>query len=60
MTQWSEESIQKTKDHFREYYGAELTTEAAIESLNNLTSFFELLIEWDREDTQKQKQKSNT
>ncbi|MDF1544693.1 MAG: hypothetical protein P1R58_06275 [bacterium] len=55
MTPWSEELIQSTKDHFRKHYGAELTTDDAIESLNNLTAFFEILIRWDREGgTQKQ------
>ncbi len=55
MTHWSEELIQNTKDHFREHYSAELTTEDAIESLNNLTSLFELLMEWDREGAKLQK-----
>lgn len=59
MTPWSEESIQRAKDLFREHYGAELTTDDAIESLNNLTAFFEILMRWDREDKAK-KQESDS
>jgi hypothetical protein len=56
MTLWSEELIQSTKDHFREHYGAELTTDDAIESLNNLTALFEILMRWDREDKAKKQE----
>lgn len=56
MREWSNEMIQKTKDHFREHYGAELSTEDAIESLENLTGFFELLMKWDREDKEGMKE----
>jgi len=50
---WSDEMIQKTKDHFREHYGAEFSTEDAIESLNNIVNLFELLMEWDLQDRMK-------
>jgi len=54
VTQWSEELIQSTKDHLREHYGAELTTEDAIESLENLTYLFELLLKLYREDKEQE------
>jgi hypothetical protein len=44
----SEEIIQRTKIFFRDHYGEELTTEKAIECVNNLTNYFEILIDWDR------------
>ena len=46
MTQWSAEMIQKTKDHFAELYGVELSTEDAIESLNNMATYLEIVIGW--------------
>jgi uncharacterized 2Fe-2S/4Fe-4S cluster protein (DUF4445 family) len=55
LIDWSKELILSTKNNFREHYGAELTTEDAVESLNNLTGYFELLIKWDRKENQKQK-----
>ena len=44
--QWSDEMIQKTKDHFVELYGVELSTEDAIESLNNMATYLEIVIDW--------------
>jgi len=46
VTQWSDEDIQETKDHLSEHYGAGLSTEDTIESLNNLTAYVEILIDW--------------
>ena len=60
LEDWSDEMIQKTKDHFREHYGAELTTEDAIESLNNLTNLFELLMKWDQESKEKDEKAETT
>ena len=45
MTQWSDEMIQKTKTLFQDKYGKELSTEDAIECLENITRFAETLIE---------------
>lgn len=45
MTQWSDEMIQKTKDLFRDQNGADLSTEDAIECLDNMTNFAETLID---------------
>ena len=53
MIQWTEKDIQETKDHFREHYNAELSTEDAIESLNNLTAYVKLLIDWYEEEKAK-------
>ena len=46
MRDWSDEMIQKTKAHFKEHYGAELSTDDAIESLDNMVALAELLIDW--------------
>ena len=45
MKSWSDEMIQKTKDLFREQNGVELSTDDAIECLENITRFAELLID---------------
>jgi len=50
MRDWSDEMIQKTKDHFREHYNVEFSTKDAIESLENITNLFDLLLEWDKKD----------
>jgi len=45
MTHWSNKLIQETKDLFKDDYGKELTTEDAIECLENITSFAETLLD---------------
>jgi|GEM_PF-4921420 len=45
MRSWSDEMIQKTKTLFRDEYGKELSTEDAIECLDNMTRFAETLID---------------
>ena len=45
MTPWSDDMIQKTKDLFKDDHGKELTTEDAIECLDNMTRFTETLID---------------
>ncbi len=45
MRNWSNEMIQKTKDLFKDDYGKELSTEDAIECLDNMTRFAETLID---------------
>ena len=49
MRDWSDEMIRKTKGHFKEHYGVEMSTDDAVESLNNITQFIELLIELDED-----------
>jgi len=44
----SDEIIQRTNIFFRDRYGEELTTEEAIECVNNLTNYFEKIQDWDR------------
>ena len=44
MTRWSDEMIQKTKSLFHDEYGKDLSTEDAIECLENMTRFAETLI----------------
>lgn len=45
MTQWSEKLIQETKDLFKDDYGKELSTEDAIECLENITRLAETLLD---------------
>jgi len=45
MTKWSDEMIQKTKTLFHDKYGKELTTQDAIECLENITRFAGTLID---------------
>jgi len=45
MTNWSEKLIQETKTIFKDDYGKELSTEDAIECLDNMTRFAETLID---------------
>jgi len=45
VTQWSDEMIQKTKTLFHDKYGKELTSEDAIECLENMSRFAETLVD---------------
>ena len=45
MTNWSERLIQETKTILKDDYGKELSTEDAIECLDNMTRFAETLID---------------
>ena len=45
MTNWSEKLIQETKDLFKDDYGKELSTENAIECLENMARLAETLID---------------
>ncbi len=45
MREWSDEMIQRTKDLLKDDFGKELSTEDAIECLDNMTRFAETLIE---------------
>ena len=49
MTKWSKKLIQETKTLFRDEYGTELSTEDAIECLENMTRLAEILVESYRE-----------
>jgi len=45
VTQWSDEMIHRTKNLFKDEYGKELSTEDAIECLDNMTNFAETQID---------------
>ena len=57
MTHWSDETIQNTINHFRDHYGAELSTDDAIESLDNLVAYFQTLIRWSQEKDPEQEER---
>jgi hypothetical protein len=48
MRNWSDQIIQRTKNFFRDKYGKELTTEEAIECMENVSNLADLLRDWDR------------
>lgn len=55
---WSEETIQKALDIYAPKYqarGEEFTRDDAIEVLNNLSGFAEILIDWYIKDKNKEK-----
>ncbi|MEW6410928.1 MAG: hypothetical protein AB1483_00485 [Candidatus Zixiibacteriota bacterium] len=45
MTQWSEKLIQETKVLFKDKSGKELSAEDAIECLDNMANFAEVLLD---------------
>lgn len=48
MHNWRNASIQRMRDLIRDKGGKEISDDEAIECLENLMSFFEILADWDR------------
>lgn len=54
MKKGKQKFIEYTKDVWQPYYGEELSDNEAVEIIDNMTAFMNLLIKWDRAEKQKQ------
>lgn len=54
MNQYKQEFISYTKQVWQPYYQEELSDNDAVEIIDNMTAFLNLLIKWDRTEKEKQ------
>ena len=59
MKKDKQEFIEYTKEVWQPYYEEELSDNDAVEIIDNMTAFLNLLIEWDREEKEKQSCKTS-